>query len=575
MLNYSINSIKSTFSILRYSYQIAGIKSFAVIFLLLFAAFAETFGILTIFPFLNTLMFPDLNTNNSIMIFMDNFFELIGLKKEITSLLIFIILFLVIKTLLTIIAMNYVGFISNGICTSLRINLINNFFSSKWDFFSDKSVGGLVNSVSSEVERSTSAFIASWNFLSSLIHALIFLFSAIFISLEVSLISILIGILIFLILNGVMKVAKKAGDNQTTFMKSLLSSLTDYILGIKPLKAMNEENNVIRIIEKDNFSLLKALNNVVISSNLIKHLPQIIILFFLGITIYYALNFTNIELTLLAVLALLFNRILSRISLLQKYLQTVTTSESAFWSIKTLIDQLKENEEKITGSKSAKLVKGITLRDIEFNYDKKVIFKKVNMFIPQNKITAIIGKSGIGKTTIVDLIIGLREINSGEILIGKDTLSEINVFNWRKKISYVPQDTVLFNDSVFNNITLKNSSYSKNRVLEALKKSSALDFVNNLPDGINSIVGERGMRLSGGQKQRLSIARAIIRNPSLIVFDESTTSLDHDSENEICKLIKLLSRSITIIAISHQGQILKYADRVYEITGMNKIKKKK
>ncbi len=571
MLTHSLSAVKSTFSILSYSLKFSKLKTFFVILFLVFAAFAETVGILTIFPFLNILVFSEINTENKLLFYTNEIIDFLGLQPDVNLFLILIIFFLIIKTVLTILAMNYVGFISNEICTFLRMRLIENYFSANWGFFSKKPIGSLINSVSSESERSASAFVACWNFFSSLIHAIVFFLTAIFISTEVSLISIVVGALIFILLNGVMKLAKKSGDNQTFLMKSLLSYLTDYIQGIKPLKAMNQEKNVMKIVSKDNFSLRKTLDNVVISSNLIKHLPQLIILFFLGVTVFYILNFSNVELSLLAVLALLFNRILTRISLLQKYLQTLITSESAFWSIKKLNEEFDENREKNLGKDLPTLKNGITLKNIKFAYDKKNIFINLNLFIPCKKITTLFGKSGIGKTTIVDMVLGLYNAQNGKIFIDDKDLKKINLFKWREKVSYVPQETILFNDTVFNNITLKNKRFNKKQVINSLKKVSALNFIDELELGIDTMIGEKGVRMSGGQKQRISIARALIRNPELIIFDESTSSLDHKSTNEICRLMKKLSKKITIIVISHQKNILEYSDIVYKISNSKAI----
>src|SRR5262249_5993205 len=153
----------------------------------------------------------------------------------------------------------------------------------------------------------------------------------------------------------------------------------------------------------------------------------------------------------------------------------------------------------------------------------------VSMTIPAGKITTIIGPSGAGKTTIADVLVGLNRPSNGEAYIDNVALGDADLSQWRNQIGYIPQDNILFNDTVANNITLGDLSIPRDKIEEALKLAGAWNFVEKLPDGLDQIVGVRGNLLSGGQKQRLSIARALICDPSLLILDEATSALDHDT----------------------------------------------
>ena len=179
------------------------------------------------------------------------------------------------------------------------------------------------------------------------------------------------------------------------------------------------------------------------------------------------------------------------------------------------------------------------------------------------------GPSGSGKTTVADLIIGLLRPQQGEILIDGLPLEQIDVQKWRRAIGYVPQESWLLHDTVFNNVTLGDPKLKKKDVELALRAAGALEFVQAMPQGINSTVGERGSKISGGQRQRIAIARALVHKPKLLILDEATTALDPENERAICNTLRDLRGSLTILAISHQPAVLKVADQAYRLQSVS------
>jgi len=181
-------------------------------------------------------------------------------------------------------------------------------------------------------------------------------------------------------------------------------------------------------------------------------------------------------------------------------------------------------------------------------------------------VTAIIGPSGAGKTTIADLALGLVRPQQGEVFLDDVPLSEIDVSKWRLCVGYVPQDMLLLHEDLLTNVTLGDPALSRSDVEEALLAAGALDFVKDLPQGIDTPLGERGARLSGGQRQRIAIARALVHRPSLLILDEATAALDPASEAGIYDTVRSLRGRTTILAISHQPGLLQVADRVYRLS---------
>jgi ATP-binding cassette subfamily C protein len=180
-------------------------------------------------------------------------------------------------------------------------------------------------------------------------------------------------------------------------------------------------------------------------------------------------------------------------------------------------------------------------------------------------VATLIGPSGAGKTTIADLLVGLHEPDSGAVLIDGVPLAEIDLARWRGKIGYIPQENILFNDTVLENITLGDPSISEEQAIEALRLAGAWGFISALPRGLHEVIGVRGNLLSGGQKQRLSIARALIHNPELLILDEATSALDRATAREICAAVRGLRGNRTILAITHQSIWMDAADRVLTI----------
>lgn len=219
-----------------------------------------------------------------------------------------------------------------------------------------------------------------------------------------------------------------------------------------------------------------------------------------------------------------------------------------------------------------KLKNDIRLEDISFSYDgSTTVISNANLIIKKNRITAIIGPSGIGKSTIIDLLLGFYEPTAGSIFHDGKPVDRNNIRSWRNLFGVVSQQVILFNMSVKDNITVGLDSYDEQLFLSVCNKAQCHDFVSKLPDGYNTIIGDRGNSLSGGQMQRIVIARALMRNPEVLILDEATSALDNESESLLMNVIKALSKEKTILIITHKISSIKEADKIYQFNSDGRL----
>ena len=232
-----------------------------------------------------------------------------------------------------------------------------------------------------------------------------------------------------------------------------------------------------------------------------------------------------------------------------------------------IIDSIPEIQD-IKNPEELNVKKGdIELKNVNFSYNNREtkILRSVNISIPGEKMTALVGHSGAGKSTILNLIPRFYNADSGDIKIDNQSIYNSKIYSLRKNISLVSQDTTLFDDTIINNISYANLNASKKEVEDAAKYSFADEFIEKLPDKYNTMIGENGIRLSGGEKQRLSIARAILKKSPIILLDEATSSLDAETENKIQQAITFLTKGKTTIVIAHRLSTILNADKIYVI----------
>jgi len=492
-------------------------------------------------------------------------FAALGISPSVGDLLLIIICTITLKSGMMLLAKKQVGYTVARVATDLRFDLLRAVMGSRWQFFLSMPIGSLANSMATETTRASYAYLEGVIMTADFLRAVIFSILAFLVSWKVSLISLTAGLIIVFVLRRFVKKARRAGYRQTELLKSLLGLLTDTLQSIKPLRAMARENLSEYLLEQKTHKLNKALQKQVLNKEILKAVQEHLATVFLAVGLYVLMVYWHMLLANSLVLAFLVARLLKQFNKIQVRYQDMMVYESAYWSVKATIKAMEQERESFTGHRAPALKRTISLKNVGFAYDEHPVLKDVSLTFPAGHISAIVGSSGSGKTTIVDLIIGLLQPQHGEIWIDDLPLAQVDLKAWRRMIGYIPQETVLLHDTVLNNVTLGDPELNEQDAMEALQAAGAWDFVASMPQGIKSIVGERGSKLSGGQRQRVVIARAIVHKPKLLILDEATSALDPQAEAAVCDTLHNLRGDLTILAISHQTALVKIADITYRI----------
>jgi ATP-binding cassette subfamily C protein len=476
-----------------------------------------------------------------------------------------IVVTILLNTVLVWFANRRVGYTVVKLTTDLRHQVLRALIMARWEFQLSQRIGRLTAAMNREPNMAARAYTAGVSLTAALIQAMIFVIVALMVSWKATLIALAVGILFWYPLNRFVKKAKKAGSRQLKVRRSLSSFFVETILSLKSLKAMAREDRAEGVLISKTYKLKTALKKEVVSKLSLSAFQEGAMVTFSLIAIYIAIAIGGMAPTTVLILIILLRRILTKLGKVQKQYQLMVVQEFGFWEMTKIVERARRMREKNLGDKKPVLEQSIRLEGVTFAYSKDEVFNNLSLVFPAGEVTAIVGRSGSGKTTIVDLVIGLLRPQKGEVWIDDLPLALVDLHQWRRMIGYVPQENLLLHDSIFINVTLGDPHITEEEVQEALKKAEIWDFVQTLPNGIYSTVGQRGLLMSGGQRQRLAIARALALKPKLLVLDEATTALDPKTEASICETLRMLRGELTILAISHQPAILSIADWAYRL----------
>jgi ATP-binding cassette, subfamily C, bacterial len=552
--------------LLNMFFRAEGTRPWLVLACLLLASLSEALGISTVLPATNAILGNGSQNETGVGLALRTFIESLGISPSLGNLLIIIVTLLTLKAVISFGAMSYAGITGAKVAINLRRKLINAIFEARWSFYADQSGGRFANAISNDATRAGDAYQFAATVVAGVLQLAAYATVAVLVDWRIALLGGIAGIFLITAMNTLIRISKRAGYKQTDRVSSLTVDMVDMLNNIKALKSMNRYRPLVQGLS----GLLKRIKRSLVTIQLAKHGvnqgSEALVSILTGAVAYSAYTLLDASLPEILVTGIVFFQIVNNITKLQKQLQAAVVIEGAYVRTVELVKTAEAQREIHTGSIPPDLRAGCKFEGVTFAHGKAPVISNATFDVPANKITVLQGPSGSGKTTLIDLLIGLNTAQKGKILIGDKPIEAIDINAWRQSIGYVPQELMLFHDTIHENISLSNPSISNEAIIAALEQAGARDFIASLPHGIETDVGEMGGRLSGGQRQRIALARALVTKPKVLILDEVTSALDPETEAEIVNNIASLRGRYTIIAITHRPAWTKIADRLYTIS---------
>lgn len=455
----------------------------------------------------------------------------------------------------------------------LRYDVYSALLRSEWSFFLQKRTSDLINVMTTEVARVLAGISCFLQFLTSLLFTLVQIGFAFWLSPKMTLAVLVCAAVLSVFSRRFIRKARKLGSRSSELGKTYLGGITDQLNGIKDIKSNNLEHSRLEWLheftgevkqEQLDYTRLRS------NSQLLYKLSSTLLI---AVFIFVSFRFMHVEGPNLLLVILVFARLWPTFSTLQSLMEQLASVLPSFKLLQQLHQEClaaAEHGPEVGGEAAAPITlkHSLEARDVDFRYqplEAPYSLQKVNVVIPANRMTAIVGRSGAGKSTLVDLLMGLMQPENGEILADGEPITGTRLLSYRRSIGYVAQDPFLYNATIRDNLTMIKPDVEEEELWEALEFASSADFVRKLPQGMDTLLGDRGVRLSGGERQRLVLARAIIRKPSILVLDEATSALDTENEKRIQEALERLKATVTVIVIAHRLSTIRGADQILVI----------
>jgi ATP-binding cassette subfamily B protein len=525
--------------------------------------FFSACSLLTIGPVIDFLIHPDLQGISPLTAKAIGFVEFLGLPVTFGSWLIYFVSFVVLTSVSQVVARHSILKTIYAVVRELFLGTFEDFFNARWYFFSSSKQGVLLNTFNRELMVVSNAFSAMAVFFAGILQLVFFLAVPFSISWQVTLIS--FGVALFFAVPFVLlgKVSYRLGTRNTATANHMNSVIQENMSLAKVVLGFGNQHKSI----EDLGAAFDGHRDVTIKSQILDmaipvlYRPFSVVM--IVISLFAARHF-GVPLSEIMVLLLALLQVAICISNLTRYKNSLDNFFPSYEQIKSLRERAKELEQSSGGRPFLGFDREIRIDGISFSYPgREPVLVDVNACIRKGEMVAFVGKSGAGKSTLIDMIVGFHQPTAGQILLDGVPLQDFDIRSYRQRVGYVPQDSVLFDMSIRDNLLWACGTATEDGLRHACRQASADEFIERLPEGYGTLVGDRGVRLSGGQVQRIALARALLRKPDLLILDEATSSLDTHSERLIQTAIENISKETTVIVIAHRLSTIKSADRIY------------
>jgi len=490
------------------------------------------------------------------------------LRPSLAVLLGIFLILISIRTIVTKLQMIAASVLQQRIQAYLRAHLHRAIVSADWLFLCRKKSSDIVHVLTREVERIGTATFLTQLLAGEVLVTVIYLAVGMALSLGVTLVVLGAGLVLALFLKEKTKAITAIGVEVSKVNERLWGAIIGHIQNLKATKAFNGEQRDREVFAALNYAVAGAANEAARRQALSSGWFEFGSFLILSSAVYASINVFSVGPASILLLLLVFARLMPRVVAIHANYQGIMNQLPAFGAITRLQEECEAAVERLNiEGREIKLSRAIELREVSFSYrsESGPVIKGISLNLKAGQTVAFVGPSGSGKSTLADIVIGLLKPDSGIVSIDGIDLAEANLASWRSQIGYVSQDMVLTHDTLRSNLSWACRDLSEDEMWRALRLAAAEDLVRRLPNGLDTVVGDRGTFLSQGERQRLAIARALLRKPALLVMDEATNSLDSENEERVLEAIDNLHGNLTILLIAHRFSTLKRADVVYAI----------
>ncbi|MBT8341640.1 MAG: ABC transporter ATP-binding protein [Desulfatitalea sp.] len=569
-----MNSLAMVRIYLKTLFNICGPQVFLALGLFVFRGLTQGVGILLIVPLLHIAGLIDSGSQPGMPSKVLKVFDHLEISLNLVAVIILYILLVSLNSFIGYYQSTLAGKIQETVTRHLRTTLYEAMSRAEWLFFVRSKSPDFIHALTTEIQSVGLATHLVLDLAGSGILVFAYLLTAFLLSPVMAAITLVCAIALMLMLNPLNKKALRLGIRYREHTQAVSRTISEHLNGMKEIKSFSASHVFIRKFAASNLAWMREIvgfHKVRAKSRMVNEIGAVT---FIGGLLYLAVTALNTPLVEILLLVFLFSRILPRVSTLHQHFQHIINALPSFLHLNEMITECQQAQEQFpgngNGADTPSLEKEIRLTDVGFIYpgtNDRFTFQHLNMQIPANEITAVTGPSGAGKSTLADLLMGLVWPSEGQIRIDGVPLTPDMIHQWRKMVSYVPQDTFLFHDTVRANLELVKSDATQAQMEEALVQASALAFIERMPKGLDTVIGERGKKLSGGERQRIALARALLKKPRLLIFDEATSSLDTENEQGIMAAIEKMRGDRTILIFTHRLSTIRNAARVIQLDG--------
>lgn len=478
-----------------------------------------------------------------------------------------VLLLFLFKNLFNYLAMYFITFLRNGVLKDIRNAMYRKIVDLPLSFYSEKRKGDVIARITSDVLEIQHSFLSILELIVREPLTILFTITVMFfISVKLTIFVFIFIPVAGLIISAIGKSLKKKSDLVQREQGQFLSIVEETLGGLRVIKAFNAENRFYNTFKASTTRFFRFSNKLLNRQNLASPTGEFLGILVIGVLLWFGGKMVLVDQTLdassfIAYMGLAYN-ILTPAKAISKASYGVKKGNAAAERVLEILETENPIKERQDAVEKESLERGISLQNVSFKYDSEYVLKDFSLEVPKGQMVALVGQSGSGKSTIANLVTRFYDVTGGAISIDGTDIRDMSKKSLRNLLGLVTQDSILFNETVRSNIGLGKENATDEEILAAARIANAHEFIVDLPKGYDTNIGDSGNKLSGGQKQRLSIARAVLKNPPIMILDEATSALDTESERLVQDALERMMKNRTSIVIAHRLSTIQNAHTI-------------